>query len=359
MAKTRRPKKPRGSRGERTARENGSPSAKSGVACDLMVALPKESTELERRLQVRDLMMRLSSTGFTHMVLTHTIYGMPRPAEDQASQAIPSSLWESKPLDGTLEPAAKKRKTSESVPGPSTQESPIKVFRRLHAVLENISDVGCFLANGPHANLLNEYDLISVAPRNEATFQSVCTSATMVDIITLDYSSGRGMKLPFKIRASDVKAATDRKAAFELHFAPAILHPKLRKGLVQASRELQTAALGSKPLVVFSSGDRTFEDSDVGAMALRMPGDLSNLMHVLLQFDPITSNRAVGAAAFEALRRAEERRCGKTDIVEVTIGAPRETPTQKEATTADDSHARDADASDSDDGVEDGFISMT
>ena len=369
MAKKRRPKKPRGSRGERTAQTNGEPSEKSGVACDLMVVLPKDSTHLQSKLQIMELITRLSSTGFTHMALTHTIYGRPRPIEDQAPQAIPTSLWSVEEDVDLSEPAKKRVKTSPDSKPETGKHPPIKIFRRLHAVLENLSDVGCYLSNGPHASLLNEYDLISVAPRNDATFQAVCASATMVDIVTLDYSSGRGLKLPFKVRSSDVQSAMGRKTAFEIHFAPSVLQPKFRKALVQTSRELQTGALGKKPLVLFSSGDRTLEDSDVGAMALRMPGDLSNLMQVLLKFDPTTSNRAVGAAALEVLQRAEERRFGKSDILEVCIGAPKEPPMQQEAvremedsspTAASNPTKRADGGSENDnDAVEDGFISMT
>jgi hypothetical protein len=366
MVKQRRPKKPRGSRGERTAQLNGKPCEKNGGACDLMVLLPKDSTHLQSQLQVKDIMTRLSATGFTHMALTHIIYGRPRPIEDKATKAIPSSLWSLEQKDG-LEPTKKKRKTTQN--SANEVDPPIKALRRIHGVLENLSDVGCYLSNGPDAGLLNEYDLISVAPRNEATFQSVCASATMVDIITLDYSSARGLKLPYKIKSADVQAVIDRKAAFEINFAPALLKSKLRKALVQTCRELQTASLGKKPLVLFSSGDRTFEDSDVGVMALRMPGDLSNLMQVLLQFDPTTANRAIGPAALDVLTRAEERRWGNTDIVDVSIGSPKEAPAESstESVTVDEKALapatglqgkNDDSSEDGNEGKEDGFISM-
>ena len=40
-----------------------------------------------------------------------------------------------------------------------------------------------------------------------------------------------------------------------------------------------------KPNIIVSSGDRSFEESDVGTMAFRMPGDIKNLMQTVLQFD--------------------------------------------------------------------------
>ena len=314
MAKTRRPKKPRGSRGHPPSDVNALSLEKT--ACDLMVALPKDSeTKVQSQLLVQAVMKRLASTGYSHMALTYTIFGKPRPSEDKSESALPSSLWS---ID-VKEPSLKKRKIEVDLADIATRPA-IKVLRRLHAILENLSDVGSYMMNGPHADLLNQYDLISVAPRNEATFQSACASATASDIITLDYSGSRGLRLPYRIRPADVQAVVDREAAFEIHFSPALLTPKLRKALVQTCRELQTASLGKKPLVLFSSGDRTVEDRDVGDMAFRLPGDLSNLMQVLLRFDPSTSTRAVGPAALEVIQRAEQRRWGKTDVLAVTIG---------------------------------------
>jgi RNase P subunit p30 len=316
MAKVRRPKKPRGSRG--LPPSDVTTFSMEKTACDLMVALPKDSeTKVQSQLLIQAVMKRLASTGYSHMALTYTIFGKPRPSEDNSESAISSSMWSI----NVKEPSLKKRKIEVDLAGVETRPA-IKVLKRLHAVLENLSDVGSYMMNGPHADLLHQYDLISLAPRNEATFQSACASATASDIITLDYSGSRGLKLPYRIRPADVQAVVDRQAAFEVHFSPALLTPKLRKALVQTCRELQTASLGKKPLVLFSSGDRTVEERDVGDMAFRLPGDLSNLMQVLLRFDPRTSDRAVGPAALEVIQRAEQRRWGKTDVGIVTIGGP-------------------------------------
>jgi ribonuclease P/MRP protein subunit RPP1 len=347
---------------------DGNPS--SGAACDMMVLLPNDVSGLESQLQIKDIMNRLASTGFTHMALTHTIYGRPRPIEDRAEVAIPKSLWmgskDNAETTNNKEPSTKRQKTTNET---SSRKPPLRVLRRLHAVLENLSDVGVYLSNGPNASLLNEYDLVSVSPRNEATFQSACASATVADIITLDYTT-RGIRLPYRIRSSDVKAVIDRQAAFEIPFAPALLHGKQRKALVSTCRDLQTSSLGTKPCILFSSGDRTFEESDVGAMAMRMPGDLSNILQTVLHFDPSTSLKAVGASGLAVLKRAEDRRWGKSDVGDVvyevkgeeenvaaepvqldsektnnqTLSRPTQTNTKEE---------------DSDEGIEDGFITMT
>jgi RNase P/RNase MRP subunit p30 len=353
---------------------DGNPS--SSEACDLMVLMPNDASKLKCQLQIKEIIQRLASTGFTRMALTHTIYGRPRPVEDRADVALPKALWitssgsvsGSSASDDNKEPS-KKRKRTEN--GTSNIGPPIRVLRRLHCVLENLSDVGIYLSNGPQASLLNDYDLVSVSPKSDATFQSACVSATMADIITLDYT-GRGFRLPFKIRPFDVQAVIDRGAAFEIPFAPALLHSKQRKALVQACRELQTSSLGKKPLILFSSGDRTFEENDTGAMALRMPGDLINLLQTILHFDPATSIQAVRTSCLRVLKRAEDRRWGNSDVADVTIGtrAGEDSVSKTLTTTPGDevdtklslnpsttsTEAKDDNASDNN--VEDGYIEM-
>jgi hypothetical protein len=134
----------------------------------------------------------------------------------------------------------------------------------------------------------------------------------------LDYSI-RGTRLPYKIRPADVKAVTERGVAVEIPLVPALLHTKQRKALVQTSRELQRSSAGMKPTIIFGSGDRTFEESDVGTMGFRMPGDISNLLQTVLHFDAKTAKSATGAACEAVIRRAQDRRWGKSDVSAVFL----------------------------------------
>jgi RNase P/RNase MRP subunit p30 len=308
-------KRPRGSRGQcrhpKCLSEDG-----NGGGCDLFVAMPKTNSKIKSQLIIQEIKKRLVVTGFTHMALTHTIFGRPRPLEDAPDKAIDEAFLYAvqKKQNDNQEPDRKKQKV-ESI---SSQDSQIRVYRRLHAVLEGISEVGAFGANSQSADLLNGYDLISVSPRNEATFQSACSSATSVDIITLDYTGGRGaLKLPFRIRSADIKSATERNVAFEIPIAPALLSPKQRKALVQTCREFQNASLGVKARLIFSSGDRMLEESDSGAMAFRSPGDLSNLINTVLGFNPLIAQQAIRATALEVLSFARQRRFGESTIADV------------------------------------------
>mmetsp|Transcript_14968 Transcript_14968/g.31039 ORF Transcript_14968/g.31039 Transcript_14968/m.31039 type:complete len:365 (-) Transcript_14968:76-1170(-) len=304
MAK-RKSKKLRGSRGS-LGKDN----------CDLMVPVPKTAggvSSLECKLLVREIKNRLASTGYKYMALTHTIYGRPK-QEDRASVAIPSSLWTSSSIEQSNK-SKKKRKLNDSL---NREGNTIRILRRIHVVLENQSDTGFYLSNGPQEDLLNEYDIVSICPTNDVTFQSACYSTTMADIITLDYST-RGLKLPYRIRTSDVKAAMERGAAFEIPIAPALLHLKQRKSLVHACQELKNSSLGLKPCLVISSGDRTFEGNDVGALALRMPGDISNLCKTVMHFDDSIAFNAIGAAAMQAVQRGKERRCGQKGMAHTRV----------------------------------------
>eukprot|EP00534_Pseudo-nitzschia_fraudulenta_P005646 CAMPEP_0201188312 /NCGR_PEP_ID=MMETSP0851-20130426/135201_1 /ASSEMBLY_ACC=CAM_ASM_000631 /TAXON_ID=183588 /ORGANISM="Pseudo-nitzschia fraudulenta, Strain WWA7" /LENGTH=302 /DNA_ID=CAMNT_0047473915 /DNA_START=225 /DNA_END=1129 /DNA_ORIENTATION=- len=300
MGKAAGKKKLRGSRGSRAAGSNKE-------YCDLMVTLPGAAGTpgVERKLLVREVKDRLESTGFTHMALTHTIYGRPRPGEDRAATALPASLWSATggatgDGGGRNQRATKKRRPAgESSPGGTHRDRrrEIKVLRRLHVVVENQSDMGLYLSNGPQEELLNGYDIVSIGPTNEATFRSACSSATMADLITLDYT-GRGLKLPYKIRQADVAAATRRGAAFEIPVAPALLRPNQRKNLVHACQELKNGCLAAgDAVVVVSSGDRVLGGSDAGALALRTPGDLANLCKTVLRLGGETAARALGASA--------------------------------------------------------------
>merc|ERR1712113_1312853 len=111
-----------------------------------------------------------------------------------------------------------------------------------------------------------------MCPTNDGTFQSVCTSATLVDIVTLDYTVfSRGIGLGYKITSKEVKTATDRGMSFEIPIAPALLHLKRRKALIQACYELIGCNVGRSTTirVIGSSGNRYLDGKDVGSLALR------------------------------------------------------------------------------------------
>jgi RNase P/RNase MRP subunit p30 len=324
----------------------GSRGHSSAQACDLLVMLPKStSSKLKKQLLIKEIQQRLQDTGYTKMAITHTIYGRPSNEADKVDIAIPTSLWniipkKEKDNDGSnndTAPAAsatpnnKKRKldnttgsTTSSVSlSTSSKANTIHVLRRIHAVVENLTDVGIYSSNGgSYSQLLQEYDIVSICPTNDVTFQSACSNSSLADIVTLDYTLRGGLKLPYRIKSADVKAVVNRGAVFEIPLSPALLNLKYRKGLIQTCRELQSASIGlSKQLqVIISSGDRTLEGTDVGSLALRTPGDVINLCQTIMQFDSSVASKMVTDFPLHVIQRIEQRRYGiKTQIVN-TVG---------------------------------------
>lgn len=286
---------------------NPDPPKKQMNSASAAKAAPASSS-LRRRLAVEELLDRLESTGYTTVAITHTVYGAPRIEDDRIDLAFGDC--------GCFGNNKKRRKSS---------SSSLTILRRLHGVVENLSDVGMYAANSPKdvKETLNEYDLVSICPRNDASLQAACVSATGADIITLDFAGeGRsGGYLPFKIRPADAKVAVRRGVVFEIPYAPAVVNRGQRKGFVQACRELQTACLGLKPKVLLSSGRRfdVVASEDAGPMALRMPGDLTNLFKVVAGFDERTSIDALGKVGYFALEKAHKRRYGSTVIAGASV----------------------------------------
>jgi RNase P/RNase MRP subunit p30 len=266
---------------------------------DLMVVLPRKESH---SLLLDELLNRLVTVGYNKIALTHTVFGSPRQIEDRADSVIKQDI---------VQQQCKNNKAK------------LQIVRRLHAVIENLSDVGHFVNQNkqtPTSTILDGYDLVSIAPRNDAVFQATCASATATEIINLDYTTAAGRGgLPFKIRATDVKAAVSRNVVFEIPYAAGVLNPNQRKALVQTCRELQTACQGLKPKIIFSSGGRVVGDSDVGSMSLRMPGDLANLQHAVLGFDTKMATDTLTTHCAFALEQGRKRRFGDSIVVHVHL----------------------------------------
>jgi RNase P/RNase MRP subunit p30 len=338
-------------RGSESSKKNDQRGSTAPSRFDLWLQMPKQAQtqDLESKLVVRKLLKRLEATGYTHAALTHTVFGRPRVPEDRVETVLPESIWEK---DSTKQ---------------ARNSNAFRVLRRLHAVVENLSDVGFYAIKADDASsLLEEYDVVSIAPRNDAAFQACCVSATAAEIITLDYTSGRGgVQLPFRIRTTDVRAAVERRAVFEIPYAPGILNPNQRKALVQTCRELQMASLGVKAKVIFSSGDRIEGQTDVGAMALRTPGDLVNLMESVLRFDSGTSQDALTSAGAFVLEQGRKRRFGESLVSDIYIDSGTREAAAGEAETSQGVPVRGSKPiskqepeSIDEEVVEDGFISL-
>eukprot|EP00544_Gedaniella_sp_CCMP2646_P010265 CAMPEP_0202484734 /NCGR_PEP_ID=MMETSP1361-20130828/3724_1 /ASSEMBLY_ACC=CAM_ASM_000849 /TAXON_ID=210615 /ORGANISM="Staurosira complex sp., Strain CCMP2646" /LENGTH=327 /DNA_ID=CAMNT_0049113449 /DNA_START=287 /DNA_END=1270 /DNA_ORIENTATION=- len=265
---------------------------------------------------MKQLVERLASIGYTTIAFSHVVYGRPRP--DDSVESILQLNIATTHKRGDLDESSIGAATGNHMSKGNTHSN-IRTVRRLHAIVENSSDVGVYsntnaTENAATLSLLQEYDLVSLAPRNDVSFQLAC-SASEADIVTLDYTAGRGgVQIPFRIRPADVRAVVERGAAFELHYCPALLNVQQRKALVQTARLLQVASTGvrPKPRILFSSGGRTITgDVDMGPMALRSPGDLINLMQTVLGVEATTAQNAMRSSAIKVLERGARRQTGQ------------------------------------------------
>lgn len=318
------------------------------------------SGDVPYSLAVRDLLNRLRSTGYKTIAFTHTVYGRPRFPEDAADTVFPPTLWETKK---------------------GGKETSIRILRRLHGVIESLADLGHYSSspatmdsnnNDDQSQYWNQYDLVSIAPRSEAIFHEVCMATPPVaDIITLDYAATtRG--LPFRFKAGDIQAATDRGMVFEFPYASAILNRKHRRHWMQASRDLQTVTLACNPRILFSSGTRIAGEQqhqqspqDMGALALRLPEDLINLAKTVLRWDARTSLNVCGEAAHLAINHGRRRRCKGTTVMDAFITEKITTEEQNShsidqskaiASQPTDNRNRDTGDEETPNEVEDGFI---
>lgn len=286
----RKAKKPRGSRGSKHD-SCFQDECHAGTYHDLMVLLPKEVDKAVRYLKFQQITDRLDFLGYSSIALVHQVYGKPKDLD--ADQIF-------HPYELILSSNKKRKRT-------------MQVHRRLHAVLENLSDVAFFTSHDHKA--FDSYDLISVAPCSDAILDSVCSSA-LVDIITLDYTRGG---LPFKLRSSHVQAAVDRNIAMEVLYGPSIHHLTHRKAMIQTIRAVESASRGKKLQLIVSSGGET--------NTLRLPGDISNVLMTLACLDPVQARAAQCKAPSAVLDDARRRRLGQgttTTVVSVALATQKE-----------------------------------
>lgn len=261
-------------------------------AMDLLVPVPSPR-------RIHEVVKRFQEIQYKCVALTHVVHGRPKDPEDRAETAIPNEYFEER----------------------NRQRSNFLILKRLHLVIDSVSDMAVFsLQLSAMQQLMEEYDLISIAPRNEDVFQAACTCAG-VDIVTLDGSNASSSnKLPYSIRATDVREIRKRNAILEIPYAYPVLHPTARKGWIQTSRSVISASMGGEGTrtipILCSSGSRlcsvvadgTQTTTDVGALAIHTPGDLVNLFHTVLGLDSKSATNAMTLSGQIAMDHANKRR---------------------------------------------------
>ena len=289
-------------------------------SCDLDVPLILTSTAghgLKRsgsRSDQLTLVQRLNKTGYSIIAFSHTIHGKVS-EDDDAFVTIPSSVTDQ--IDGA------RRMKLESGKLRQTSTPNIQILRRLNVIVKDKSDLSPFLQGSSTSSdkiqkVLNSYDIIALCPQDDITFSTACASTHLMcsDIITLDYTAGAGgIQLPYKIRTSDIAAATKRGITFELPYGTALIDSSKRKALVQTAKIFSNACLGVRnphpPRIIISSGKRQFEGRDHGAMTLRSASDMKNFAKIVLGFPDSVVSKILSEHAVEAITRGNNRKNGK------------------------------------------------
>jgi hypothetical protein len=244
------------------------------ASCSAATASPEQT--------LRSVLRRLSQAGYVQCAVTHTVYGRPRPDVDTAETAVPASLL---------------------------QNSPLPVLRRLHVVVETLTDLALFSGHqaSPIEPILNGYDIVSLSPRNAATWEAACRTVVHrnrrsrgggsgggVDIISIDYYSAAQQQQTqsLRIRHADIRQLAHNNMVLELPYAPALLDARARRHLMVLCSN--RAVTESATRLLLSSGPRLIgNNQDVGPQALRQPGDLLNFARVVMGLSAQTLRRAL------------------------------------------------------------------
>jgi hypothetical protein len=319
----------------------------------------KNNPKIKRRSNEEQyaLIQRLKQTGYSVIAMSHSITGKFNLDRDIASRTMPSSLYSSVDTSSQESKGGGKNNDNSSSCNNNNNKrvkllgtenrlfvssagknhngnrsgsrgEACHILKRLNVCIEEAPDLGIYCSNAPNeatSDALKSYDIIAMSPQNDKSFSSICNMSNLYycDIITLDYTSGKGggsggaCQLPYKIRVSDVRAATNRGIVFELPYGPALTDPSKRKAFIQTARSFLNACVGVKddhhqpPKIIISSGERVFENKDHGVMALRTPGDMINFTNLVLEFGQQLSTHAFSSNALWAVQRGRNRRMGK------------------------------------------------
>ncbi|XP_065176884.1 ribonuclease P protein subunit p30-like [Sycon ciliatum] len=165
---------------------------------------------------------------------------------------------------------------------------PLRVINRLTLSLTEYSLLH-LLSN----EVVQQYDVLAMAPTSDKQFQKICTEVE-VDIIQLDFSN----RLPFVLRLPPVRAAIDRGVHFEIIYSAALNDSLARCNVIANAKQLVRVTRGKN--VIVSSGA-------LSAMQVRAPYDVVNL-GLLFDWSSDQSKAAVSKHGRSVLCHADARR---------------------------------------------------
>ena len=161
---------------------------------------------------------------------------------------------------------------------------------RLTVLLDESSNMDALAAN--LANV-QKYDIVSVMPLTEKTFNFACDKLDHIHIITIDTNSG----LKFHVSPGAVKSAVERGIYFEALYGEAVSNPSARKFFMSGIADISRATRGGRHLILSSGCENMY--------SLRRPYDIINLLKVMgLKH----AEKALTSYPLDVIARARRRR---------------------------------------------------
>ncbi|KAL5082451.1 hypothetical protein RYX36_010872 [Vicia faba] len=225
---------------------------------DLNIPYPETSTKSEKSTVENNrtrLAVKAVELGYTGIAYNRTMKGVM--SDKHRCSISPLSLTTLLNIVPFLSSSAKLHRDLLGV----QSSTPFRQYTRLTVCVENPLQGNALNDGNP---ILKSYDLVAVKPLNQTAFDIACERMA-VDIISIDFSA----KLPFRLKQSMVKMATQRGVVFEVSYSGLIADVQLRRQLISGAKLLIDWTRGRD--IVFSSAAPTVNE-------LRGPCDVANLL---------------------------------------------------------------------------------
>lgn len=172
----------------------------------------------------------------------------------------------------------------------NSDDGEVNTLMRLTILLDDSSNMDALAAK--LANI-QKYDIVSVLPLTEKTFDFACEKLDHIHIITIDTNTG----LKFHVSPSAVKTAMERGIYFEALYGEAVSNPSARKFFMSGIADISRATRGGRHLILSSGCENIY--------SLRRPYDVMNLLKVLgLKH----AEKALTSYPLDVINRARRRR---------------------------------------------------
>ncbi|KAI5413315.1 protein GAMETOPHYTE DEFECTIVE 1 [Lathyrus oleraceus] len=225
---------------------------------DLNIPYPETSTKSEKSTVESNrtrLAVKAMELGYTGIAYNRTMKGVM--SDKHRCSISPLSLTTLLNIVPFLSSSAKLHRDLLGV----QSSTPFRQYTRLTVCVENPLQGNALNDGNP---ILKTYDLVAVKPLNQTAFDVACERMA-IDIISIDFSA----KLPFRLKQSMVKMATQRGVVFEVSYSGLIADVQLRRQLIS----------GAKLLIDWTRGrDIVFSSAAPSVNELRGPCDVANLL---------------------------------------------------------------------------------